>query len=198
MQRSSPKKDAILREATKLFSENGYWDTSISDIAHATGVAEGTIFYHFHSKEELFLAVLQKFKTELISSFHQFLDTHEFADGLEMLEASITFYLQQTRKMEERFLLLHRHHYYQIAEDNQKCWHHLEDIYSSLISIFEQAIIKGQKDCSIKPVSTKNKALLIFTLVDGLVRLNTYKLYRADELYNDLIESCRSMLQSTT
>ena len=40
------------------------------------------------------------------------------------------------------------------------------------------------------------KALLIFTLVDGLVRLDTYNLYRAGPLYNELIDSCRTMLEN--
>lgn len=112
-----------------------------------------------------------------------------------MVEGAISFYLYQASMMEERFLLLHRHHYYQIAPNNPKCWQHLEEIYSSLISIFEQAIIRGQKDGSIRKVSPNKKALLIFTLVDGLVRLDTYNLYKATSLYEELIESCRAWLK---
>ncbi len=195
MPASPSKKNAILNAATKLFSEHGFWNTSISDISRATSVADGTIFYHFNSKEELFLEVLKNFKEELIGTFNQYLEENEFATGLDMVEGALSFYFNQTRKMEERFLLLHRHHYYQISEENPSCWHHLEEIYSSLINIFEQAIHRGQEDHSIREVSAKKKAQLIFTLVDGLVRLDTYKLYRAETLYEDLIESCRSMLK---
>ncbi len=195
MPRPQSKKEAILQVATRLFSEHGYWDTSVNDISKATGVAEGTIFYHFQTKEDLFLAVLQKFKEEFIGKFKQHLDEHEYSTGLEMVEGAISFYLYQASMMEERFLLLHRHHYYQIAPNNPKCWQHLEEIYSSLISIFEQAIIRGQKDGSIRKVSPNKKALLIFTLVDGLVRLDTYNLYKATSLYEELIESCRAWLK---
>lgn len=198
MPRSHTKKEAILREATKLFSEHGYWDTSISDISKATSVADGTIFYHFHSKEELFLAVLKNFKEKLINAFSAHLNSHEFESGMDMVEGAISFYLSQANKMEKRFFLLHRHHYYQIAEHNPNCWQHLEEIYSSLIDVFEQAIRIGQKDRSIKAVDASKKAFLIFTLVDGIVRFNTYKLYRADAIYDELIDSCRSILQSPT
>ncbi len=198
MPRSHTKKEAILREATNLFSEHGYWDTSISDISKATSVADGTIFYHFHSKEELFLAVLKNFKEKLISAFSAHLNSHEFETGMDMVEGAISFYLSQANKMEKRFFLLHRHHYYQIAEHNPNCWQHLEEIYSSLIDVFEQAIRIGQKDRSIKAVDASKKAFLIFTLVDGIVRFNTYKLYRADAIYDELIDSCRSILQSPT
>ena len=50
-------------------------------------------------------------------------------------------------------------------------------------------------DGSIRKVSANKKALLIFTLVDGLVRLDTYNLYQATALYEELIESCRSWLK---
>ncbi len=48
----------ILQSATRLFSENGFKETSMADLAKVTGVAQGTIFYHFKNKEELFLSIL--------------------------------------------------------------------------------------------------------------------------------------------
>jgi len=33
-------------------------------------------------------------------------------------------------------------------------------------------------------------------MVDGLARFNTYKLYDAGALYNELMQSCRRMLQN--
>ncbi len=193
--RTQSKKEAILQAASKFFSERGYWDTSVSDISKATGVAEGTIFYHFQTKEDLFLAVLQRFKEDFVGNIKQHLQENEFATGMEMVEGAIAFYLHQANVMEERFLLLHRHHYYQIAPENPKCWQYLEEIYSGLISIFEQAIIRGMEDGSIRQVSPNKKALLIFTLIDGLVRLDTYNLYQATSLYEEVIDSCRCWLR---
>ncbi|PID72693.1 MAG: TetR family transcriptional regulator [Desulfobulbus propionicus] len=198
MPRSQTKKTAILLEATRLFSEHGFWDTSISDIASATGVADGTIFYHFKSKEELFLAVLENFKEEFITAFADHLERNTYKSGLAMVEDAIGFYLTQTQKMEKRFLLLHRHHYYQIAAENPRCWQQLEEIYSGLISIFKRAIVIGQQDRSIRQVDAAKKAMLIFTMVDGLVRFTTYNVFQTDAVYDELIDSCRSMLQSTT
>lgn len=195
--RTSTKKNDILCTASKLFSEHGFWDTSIQDISKATGVADGTIFYHFKSKEELFLAVLTKFKDELVGALKKHLKGEEFADGMAMLEGLVVLYLSQTHKMEERFLLLHRHHYYQIAENNPQYWQQLEELYSSLIALFQQAIERGQQDGSIGPVHAKNQATLIFTLVDGLVRMDTYRLYKTEPLHDELLASCRRMLQTT-
>ena len=56
------KKEAILHTATRLFSEKGFRDTHVSEISSITGAAEGTVFYHFKNKEELFLSILRDFK----------------------------------------------------------------------------------------------------------------------------------------
>ena len=56
------KKQAILEAATRLFSVKGFKDTSMAELSKMIGVAQGTIFYHFKNKEELFLAVLERTK----------------------------------------------------------------------------------------------------------------------------------------
>ena len=48
----------IIQVATKKFAKNGYQKTSMNEIVTAAGVSKGSLFYHFHSKEELFFQVL--------------------------------------------------------------------------------------------------------------------------------------------
>ena len=48
----------ILKESRRLFTLQGFQNTSISQIIAATGVKKGNLYYHFPSKEELGLAVL--------------------------------------------------------------------------------------------------------------------------------------------
>ena len=57
-QKLTPKMQAILTESLTLFAEKGYSNTSTKDIASAANVAEGTIFKHFGSKENLLYATL--------------------------------------------------------------------------------------------------------------------------------------------
>lgn len=49
------KHDRILKEAGRLFLENGYSDTKIIDIAKAAGVAKGTVYEYFPSKDDIVL-----------------------------------------------------------------------------------------------------------------------------------------------
>ncbi len=190
------KKQAILEVATKLFSKNGFKDTSMADLANVIGTAQGTIFYHFNTKEQLFLAVLKSVKEGIIEEFEGYLRKNEFKTGLDMVEGAISFYLYLSGAMEDQFLLLHRHDAYELAQGNTICRQNLEDIYNSILDIFEKAVLLGQEDGSIEDMPARKTALIIFAMVDGLVRFNTYKLYDAGALYNELIVSCRRILQN--
>jgi TetR/AcrR family transcriptional regulator len=45
--------------AEQLFAEKGYEAASMSELAQRAGVSKANIFHHFHSKRELYLAVMQ-------------------------------------------------------------------------------------------------------------------------------------------
>ena len=167
------KKDEILQAATRLLAARGYKEASMAELAKLTGVAQGTIFYHYNNKEELFLSILEAFKEDIIAEFTQYQQDHHFKPGLQMIEEVISFYLYMVGKMEDRFMLLHRHDAYELARSNPICHAHLEAIYDCLIDIFEQAITSGQKDGFIRQTPARRMAMIIFTMVDGLVRFNT-------------------------
>ncbi|MBO0782851.1 MAG: TetR/AcrR family transcriptional regulator [Ktedonobacteraceae bacterium] len=50
----------ILETAERVFLEKGYHETSIDEIATRVGVAKGTIYLHFASKEDLVKAIVQR------------------------------------------------------------------------------------------------------------------------------------------
>ncbi len=47
----------IIEKSLQLFSVKGYFNTSISDILHATGLTKGGLYCHFKSKEDVWHAV---------------------------------------------------------------------------------------------------------------------------------------------
>jgi AcrR family transcriptional regulator len=191
------KKEAIIQAATYLFSRKGFKDTRMLEISALAGAAEGTIFYHFKNKEELFLYILEKFKKDITDEFELYIRENEFKNGLDMIEKAVAFYLDLASTMEDRFLLLHRHDAYELAEANPICRGYLNTIYTCLLNIFERAVLRGQKDGSLRDIPAKKASLIVLSMVDGLVRLNTYHLYHADTLYGELIESVKRMLQKS-
>lgn len=57
-------KKRIAEAAKNLFIQKGYASTSIENISEATGVSKGNIYYHFDSKEGLFIHVLDEWEKE--------------------------------------------------------------------------------------------------------------------------------------
>lgn len=61
-------KRKIFETSLKLFSEKGYDATSIEEITATVGVAKGTLYYHFSSKEEIFNFLVEEGMKLLINS----------------------------------------------------------------------------------------------------------------------------------
>jgi len=56
----STSKDKIVKSARDLFHLYGYKNTSIDDILKSAGVTKSNFYYHFKSKEELGLLILER------------------------------------------------------------------------------------------------------------------------------------------
>lgn len=61
------RKHEILDAAAVLFAEKGFDDTSVTDIMTAVGIAKGTLYHHFKSKEDIMDALIER-QTEMILS----------------------------------------------------------------------------------------------------------------------------------
>ena len=188
------KKENILNGATRLLALKGYKEASMAELANLIGVAQGTIFYHFNKKETLFISVLNQFQTQLEEAFNVYEQSSSFTNGLEALLKKVEFFFLTAGKMQDEFLLIHRHDAYEIAGESEECRNMLEKIYSSIVDFFEQAIDTGQKDGSIRLSEARNTAMIILAMVDGLVRFNTYGIYEAGALYEDFLDSIRKIV----
>jgi TetR/AcrR family transcriptional regulator, fatty acid metabolism regulator protein len=61
------KREAILRAATQVFARSGYFNSKVADIARAAGVADGTVYLYFKSKEEILHSIFDGAVEEAIS-----------------------------------------------------------------------------------------------------------------------------------
>ena len=68
--RSEEKRSRIVDAAMQHFAEHGYHAARVSDIAAALGIAKGSIFQHFSSKDGLFFEVYKR----AVRSFPKYLD----------------------------------------------------------------------------------------------------------------------------
>lgn len=62
------KRAAILRAAIRVFANNGYFNSKVADIAREAGVADGTVYLYFKSKEEILHSIFDRTVEEAISA----------------------------------------------------------------------------------------------------------------------------------
>lgn len=65
---ASERKNEILDVAERLFYERGYDNTSTNDILAEIGIARGTLYYHFKSKEDILDAMIERVLNKTISN----------------------------------------------------------------------------------------------------------------------------------
>lgn len=63
----SDKREAILRSAIKVFASKGYFNSKVADIAAAAGIADGTVYLYFKSKDEILHSIFDRAMEEFIT-----------------------------------------------------------------------------------------------------------------------------------
>src|SRR6187397_461520 len=61
------KREAILRAATDTFAARGFFNAQVADVARAAGVAAGTVYLYFKSKDDLLVSIFERTMTEAIA-----------------------------------------------------------------------------------------------------------------------------------
>src|SRR5256885_4600933 len=54
------KRTAIIRAAISVFAHNGYFNSKVADVARVAGVADGTVYLYFKSKEEILHSIFDR------------------------------------------------------------------------------------------------------------------------------------------
>src|SRR5690606_22523774 len=67
-ERSAVTKEALLAAARELFTERGYADVGVAELAQRAGVTTGAVYHHFGSKRGLFRALLEAVHEEVAES----------------------------------------------------------------------------------------------------------------------------------
>src|ERR671932_533964 len=60
------KRGAILRAATDVFASRGFFNAQVADVARAAGVAAGTVYLYFRSKDDLLVSIFDRTMREWI------------------------------------------------------------------------------------------------------------------------------------
>jgi len=64
---ASDKRDAILRAATRVFAQNGFFQSQVADVARVAGVAAGTVYLYFKGKDDLLVSIFERSMRDVIA-----------------------------------------------------------------------------------------------------------------------------------
>src|SRR5437870_4159551 len=68
---AAPKREAILRAATDVFAGRGFFNAQVADVARAAGVAAGTVYLYFRSKDDLLVSIFERTMREALADGQQ-------------------------------------------------------------------------------------------------------------------------------
>ena len=62
------RKNEILDAADEVFGQKGFDGTSTNDILEKVGIARGTLYYHFKSKEDIMDALIERYNVRILGA----------------------------------------------------------------------------------------------------------------------------------
>ena len=163
-QRSTITRSAILDSATRCFARDGYDTTGVAEICETAGVSKGAFYYHFESKEAVFLELIDSWLKALEATLQEVTAQAETVpDGLLDMAGMVQQVFENNRQFMGLFLELWTH-----ASRNEKVrlatlapYRRYQDIFASLIQ-------RGIDEGTIAPVDPAAAGQMLLSLSSGL------------------------------
>jgi len=186
------KKECILNAAIKLFAENGVYATSTLSLAHAAGVAEGTIFRHFSSKEEIFFEILSSLYRKMTQEFEDEFSRAAIKPGLPVIKHATSAFLEFALENRDYFTILFNEAPSRYLRMENAAVSVLRTIYNYIVAFFVKNIEYDKQHGNIRQtVKSESAAMIMACAVIGLARLRHFGVVRKDEfvVVEQLLES---------
>jgi AcrR family transcriptional regulator len=156
-------RDAILDTSAELFSQHGYKEVSIRDIAQACGMTNAALYYHFKNKEDLFLAMLQRDHEQMLVALRE--AANGPGDLREDLKRLVAQYAAITCKRRQSFQTLRR----DLSNVEAVRGHRLfAEMRSSFLRPLENRLAQAQADGEIQSGDVRFYARLLHGLIVAL------------------------------
>lgn len=157
------RRDQIIKTATGLFSQKSYHDVTMGEIAEKMGVAKGTIYNYFSSKEKLYLEILQESFEAIEGLLQEEMDNDAPApEKLKKLLATIfTFY----KKNREVLRILSRDETHLLKEHFKLT----EKWRIRRVELYETIIQKGINEGSFVRQNPRLRALMLYGAVGAVM-----------------------------
>jgi len=173
-------KRKIFEAAMELFAQKGYDATSVEEITSIVGIAKGTLYYHFSSKEEIFNFLIEEGMNLLKNSIE--IKTSKFTNSIDKIKAVILIQIKSIVKYENLITLVISQMWGK-EERNSRCRDYIYEYIKILETIIKEGIEKGEiRNGNPKAIAS---GIFGFTCSSLLYKLNNEKELDIQEIYKD-------------
>lgn len=148
-------KRKIFETSMKLFAEKGYDGTSIEEITSIVGVAKGTLYYHFSSKEEIFNFLVEEGMNLLKNSIK--IKTSKQEKYIDKIRAIVLIQIKIIAKY-ENFMSMVLSELWGNSSRSKTC----QKFLNEYLDIIKQILVEGIQNGELKKMNTDIVADEIF------------------------------------
>lgn len=164
------RRNEILQASARVFVKKGFFKTQMEDVAKESGVAKGTLYLYFRSKEELFASIFEDIFEQGVSNIETIKNMQ--VDVKEKLMMFIKSQLEFCEKNMELFMMVDRelHH----MEKTLKMSHTQKIMkkYEKIICSLSEIITQGIKEKLIKKIDPLLVSLILIDIIKSTVYKN--------------------------
>jgi AcrR family transcriptional regulator len=169
---------AILATASRLFAEKGYSQTTTAEIAREAGVAEGTLYHHFGSKDGIFLTLFDETMEGFLSGIEEILAGGR--TGRESLSALVRFHFGYVSRHGEQFLILLRDFPIHMTVEHLAAGSPQRVRIDRITDLFSRVLARGKSDGTLHlPFPVRETAEMLRGTFYGTTRLKMLDLIQA-------------------
>lgn len=102
------RRNEILNVAEELFTQKGYENTTTGDILDQIGIARGTLYYHFKSKEDIMDELIERYGVRVLSAAREMAADHSIPVPERMLRTIMALNISESQGGKEIIHQLHK------------------------------------------------------------------------------------------
>lgn len=138
----SDRKDEIAGAAVRIFSQNGFRETSVREIADEAGMSKGNLYFYFDSKKEILSRVFLEFEERLHETIDECLARSD--DPVDQLRILVDSIFDLFREMEPTIKVLFDFWSYSLHNPDQD-FIDFEPFYSRIEDKLDSVLESGRK-----------------------------------------------------
>lgn len=160
------RRNEILDVADRLFCQKGFDGTSTNDILKEVGIARGTLYYHFKSKEEIMNAIIDRYNQKISHAATLIARNKAYTVEERILQVLMSMKLSQyTEQSEELIEQIHKPQNAYMHQKSQKGL--ITHIIPILANLIEEGIEEGKFNTPVPYECMEMVFVYAMTLLDG-------------------------------